>query len=64
MATISLISEADVDTSGTVARPNYRWSLVSEADADSTATLAPSPHKLNVIGEIGKIPYFDVGTDR
>jgi hypothetical protein len=57
-----LTSEADAVTSA-VGHPNVIWQLVSEADV-LTLVDAPSPHKLNVTGEIGKIPYFDVGTDR
>lgn len=62
MALVSLQGTAQAQAQPT-AQPNFRWSLVSTAAVVGTPAVA-SPHKLNVDGEIGQIPYFDFGTDR
>lgn len=57
MATVTLTSTAAVVTS-TSGRPRVAWIIASTVLAVS-ATSA-TPYKLNVLGEIGPIPYFSI----
>jgi hypothetical protein len=58
MATWNLSSTATI-TVTPVARPNVIWTLTSTALVTMTPA-SPEPHKLNVVGPIQLIPYFDV----
>jgi hypothetical protein len=41
------------------ASPTVIWSLVSSAAGVTAASI--TPYELNILGEIAKIPYFDLG---